>query len=363
MQGAFRLEPATPLPVDQRQALLDNPGFGRVFTDHMVTIPFQGESGWGQGIVSPYRSLSLDPAAAGLHYGQAIFEGFKAYRQLGGGIKSFRPRANAERFQASARRLAMPELPVDTFVEAADILVRQDRGWVPDGEGMSLYLRPMMIASERSLLVRPSQEYLFVLIASPSGPYFSGGVRPVSVWLCEQYVRASKGGTGEAKCAGNYGASLPAQALAEQAGCDQVVWLDPIERRWVEEMGGMNVFFVFERGGKPLLVTPRLTGTLLPGITRRSLLELCPTLGYEVEERDVSAEEWSRAVADGTMTEAFACGTAAVITPIGEVKGRSGGFVINGKAPGPIALQLRQHLLDVQYGRQPDSFDWMHAIV
>ena len=344
--------PATPERVAE---VLAKPGFGQHFTDHMVTIRWNREKGWHDAEVGPYSSLSLDPAAMVLHYGQAIFEGLKAYRQPDGSIASFRPEANAERFRSSARRMAMPELPDELFLESVRQILAVDDRWVPSAEEESLYLRPFMISTEKGLGVRPASVYLYVLIASPAGSYFAGGVRPVSVWLSTEYVRAAPGGTGAAKFAGNYAASLVAQAQAAEKGCDQVVWLDAVERRWVEEMGGMNLFFVF--GDK--VVTPELTGTLLPGITRSSLLELASDLGLSVEERRISTDEWEKATASGELTEVFACGTAAVITPVGSVKHADGAFTINGGEPGAVSTRLRGALTAIQRGTAPDPHGWM----
>ncbi|HEX7452258.1 MAG TPA: branched-chain amino acid aminotransferase, partial [Polyangiaceae bacterium] len=257
----FELKPtSTPLPAAEREKLMKDLGFGRLFTEHMVTIRYRAPDGWGTGLLSPYAPIALDPAASVLHYGQAIFEGFKAYRQPDGGIATFRPSANAQRFNNSAARLAMPALPIERFVEAADLLIRQERDWVPPNVGESLYLRPLMIATEAALGVRPAKEYLFLLFGSPSGAYFAQGVKPLTVWLSKEYVRAAPGGTGEAKCAGNYAASLIAQQQALDAGCQQVVWLDAVHKRFVEEMGGMNLFFVYRDGARSKLVTPKLTG-------------------------------------------------------------------------------------------------------
>jgi branched-chain amino acid aminotransferase len=288
--------------------------FGRTFTDHMVTIPYR-DGAWQQGELKAYGPLSLDPSASSLHYGQAIFEGFKAFSQPDGSIATFRADQNADRFNRSAARLAMPALPPELFMEAADALITLDSKWVPQNVGESLYLRPLMIATDPFLGVRPANEYLFVLFASPAGAYFPQGVKPVTVWISEDYVRAAPGGTGEAKCAGNYAASLVAQAQAQEKGCDQVVWIDAVERKYIEEMGGMNLFFVYNENGKTIIVTPQLSGTLLAGITRLSLLQIAKDLGFESEERKISIEDWRNDVASGRMTEAFACGTAAVITP------------------------------------------------
>jgi branched-chain amino acid aminotransferase len=351
-----------PITPEERIARMQSLGFGKVFTEYMVVIPYSEEGGWGRGVLRPYGPIQLDPAASVLHYGQAIFEGFKAYRQPDGHVKTFRPEANANRFNASARRLAMPEIPVELFVEAADTLISQERDWVPSAIGESLYLRPFMIATAAELGVKPSNEYLFIIIASPSGAYFAQGVKPVTVWISENYVRAAPGGTGSAKCAGNYAASLIAQKEAKEAGCDQVVWLDAVQRRYVEEMGGMNIFFVYQEAGKTVVVTPVLTGTLLPGITRLTLLELAKSMGYGAEERRISVEDWQTALKDGSMTEAFACGTAAVITPIGVVKSNHGQWVINGGEAGPVATRLRKALLDLQHGVAPDPNHWLHEV-
>lgn len=362
-ESRFDLRPsAQPLSDEQRRERMSNLGFGRVFTEHMVTIEYQDPHGWGRGALVPYGSIELDPAASVLHYGQAIFEGFKAYRQAEGGVATFRPEVNARRFASSARRLAMPELPEDLFVEAADVLIRQEQAWVPPAVGESLYLRPLMIATEAALGVRPAKRYLFLLFGSPSGAYFPKGVRPVSVWISTDYTRAAPGGTGEAKCSGNYAASLVAQQEANRQGCEQVVWLDAQERRNVEEMGGMNLFFVYSDGGTTRLVTPRLTGTLLPGVTRDSLLTLAKDLGYVVEEDTLSVERWRADVESGAMTEVFACGTAAVITPVGNVKSKAANWQIGDGETGPVAARLRAALLDIQHGRAPDPYGWMHRV-
>ena len=254
-----------------------SPGFGRVFTDHMVTITWTPDEGWHNANLRPYGPLALDPATAVFHYGQSIFEGFKAYVQPDGSIKTFRPDANGRRFQRSARRLALPELPVDDFVAAADLLIEADRAWVPAEEEKSLYLRPFMMATEAFLGVRPANHVTFMVIASPAGAYFAGGLHPVSIWLSEEYTRAAPGGTGAAKCAGNYAASLVAQQEASANGCDQVVFLDAVEKRWVEELGGMNVYFVFDDG---TLVTPPVSGTILEGVTRDAILTIAAEHGH-----------------------------------------------------------------------------------
>ncbi|MBE9500584.1 branched-chain amino acid aminotransferase [Streptomyces sp. AA1529] len=360
---AFDLEPtAEPLGTAEREAVLANPGFGRYFTDHMVTIQWTEDRGWHDARLQPYAPLEIDPANMTLHYAQSIFEGLKAYRQPDGSVKVFRPDANARRFRRSARRLAMPQLPVETFVEACDLLVGQDSAWVPGGGEASLYLRPFLFATEVGLGVRPANRYTFMVIASPAGAYFPGGVEPVSVWLSEEYVRAAPGGTGEAKCAGNYAASLVAQAEAAGHGCDQVVWLDAVERRYVEEMGGMNLYFVQGSGADARIVTPELTGTLLPGITRDSLLRIAADLGYATGEVRLTTDEWRAGNADGSISEVFACGTAAVITPVGQVKSARGEWKVGDGGAGEITMRLREALLAVQTGQAEDTHGWMHTL-
>jgi branched-chain amino acid aminotransferase len=352
--------PATP---ERLAEVLANPGFGAHFTDHMVSIRWDHEQGWHDGKVEPYRALELDPAATVLHYGQAIFEGLKAYRQPDGSIASFRPDANAARFRASARRLAMPELPDELFLESLRQLVSVDARFVPTEHEESLYLRPFMISTEATLGVnRPARQYLYTVFGSPAGSYFAGGVKPVKVWLCTEYVRAAPGGTGTAKCAGNYAAAFVAQGQAVEQGCDQVVWLDAVERRWVEEMGGMNLFFVFGSGADARVVTPELSGSLLPGIVRDSLLTLAADLGYAVEERRISTEEWQKKTESGELTEVFACGTAAVITPVGAAKHAGGEFTISDGQPGSVTMRLRQALTDIQRGVAADPHGWMQRL-
>jgi len=356
---SIELKPSShPLSDAEREEILASPGFGRHFTDHMVTVKWTEGRGWHEAQLVPYAPLSLDPANMTLHYAQTIFEGLKAYHQPDGTVATFRPEQNAERFQSSARRMAMPELPVDLFLAACDALVTQDRAWVPGSGESSLYLRPFMIATEVGLGVRPANEYLFVVIASPAGAYFPRGVQPVSVWLSEEYVRAAPGGTGTAKAGGNYAASLVAQAQAAEQGCDQVVWLDAIERRWIEEMGGMNLYFVY--GNR--IVTPELSGSLLPGITRASLLRIAEDLGYEVAEGRISVDDWREGNADGSLTEVFACGTAAVITPVGSVKSARAGWTVADGQPGEVTTKLRKALLDIQTGAAPDPYGWLHRL-
>ncbi|MCW2635428.1 MAG: branched-chain amino acid aminotransferase [Blastococcus sp.] len=346
----------------ERAEVLADPGFGRHFTDSMFVARYRAGEGWYDARLSPYGPLQLDPATATLHYAQSIFEGLKAYAQPDGSVATFRPESNAARFTRSAKRLAMPPVPEQAFLAAVDALVDADRDWVPTGPDKTLYLRPYQLAVEPFLGVRPAHEYLFLVIASPAGAYFPRGVQPVSVYLSEDYIRAAPGGTGDVKCAGNYAASLLAQEQAIEAGCDQVVWLDAEEKRYVEEMGGMNLFFVLGSGEEAELVTPELTGTLLPGITRDSLITLARERGHRVSERRFSVDEWRRGVADGSVTETFACGTAAVITPVGEVKARTGDFTVGDGTPGPITMALRKSLLDIQHGRVADTHGWLHRV-
>jgi branched-chain amino acid aminotransferase len=360
----FRVERnPNPRSADERAAILAAPGFGRHFTDHMARIDY-ADGAWGEGRVVPYGPLSLDPATTVFHYGQEIFEGLKAYRQGDGSIAAFRPDANARRFARSARRMGMAELPEELFVESIRALVEADQAWVPDRPDESLYLRPVMIATEVGLGVNsPSRTYTYLVIASPAGPYFTSGIKPVKVWLSTEYTRAAPGGTGEAKCGGNYAAAFVAQAAATARGCDQVVWLDAAEHRWVEEMGGMNLYFVYGSGSSARIVTPALTGALLPGITRDSLLTLARDLGYAAEEGKVSTDEWREGNASGAITEVFACGTAAVITPVGAVDSEHGAWTVGDGQPGPISMQLREHLVGIQTGSEPDTHGWMRTLL
>ena len=354
----FDIQP-TPNPTSDadRAAKLMDPGFGRVFTDHMSIVRYNQTKGWHDARVESRANFPLDPAAAVLHYAQEIFEGLKAYKRDDGGVNLFRPDANAKRFQSSADRMAMAPVPEAVFIEAVDQLVRIDRAWIPGGEG-SLYLRPFMVASEIFLGVKPSAEYIFAVIASPVGSYFKGGPAPVSIWVSENYTRAAIGGTGAVKCGGNYAASLRAQAEAIERGCDQVVFLDAVERRYVEELGGMNVFFVFEDGS---LLTPPL-GTILPGITRDSIIALAKDAGLRVREETYSIDQWRADAASGKLKEAFACGTAAVISPIGKVCSTSGDFQISGGVAGPVAMGMRKKLVDIQYGRTNDPHNWIKQV-
>jgi branched-chain amino acid aminotransferase len=325
----------------------------------MITIEWSRERGWFDGQLRPYGPLMLDPSTNVFHYGQAIFEGMKAYAQPDGTVATFRPEQNAERMQRSAQRMALPQLGVETFMEAVDLLVSTDRAWVPVEREKSLYLRPFMIATEAGLGVRPADEVMFVVIASPAGAYFPAGLKPVSIWLSEHYARAAPGGTGAAKAAGNYAASLIAQQEAADHGCAQVCFLDAVERKWIEELGGMNLFFVYDDGS---VVTPELSGSILAGVTRSSLLTLAEEHGHKAVERKISIDEWRTDVAAGHITEVFACGTAAVISSLDRLVWSDGEIAIR-EDVGPVAIELREALLDVQHGAAEDTHGWMHRVV
>jgi branched-chain amino acid aminotransferase len=358
--GAFPFE-ANPNPVDaaERAARLVDPGFGRVFTDHMVTIRYSDAKGWYDAKVGPRAPLTLDPATAVLHYAQEIFEGLKAYRLADGSMALFRPEQNARRFQRSAKRLAMPELPEEMFLQACKQMVQVDKDWFPPIDGGSIYLRPFMIASEVFLGVKPSAEYLFMVIASSAGNYFKSGAPAISIWVSEQYTRAARGGTGAAKCGGNYAASLVAQSEAIRQGCDQVVFLDAAEHRWVEELGGMNLFFLFDDGS---LLTPPADGTILEGITRDSVLTLARAQGLNVREERYAMDQWRADAESGRLVEVFACGTAAVVTPVGTVKSTQGDFTIGAGGAGQMTQQIRTKLVDIQRGAAVDTHGWVQRI-
>src|SRR6201993_252106 len=345
--------PATDAP---RESILASPGFGKYFTDHMVSIDYEEGQGWHNARVIPYGPIELDPSAIVLHYAQEVFEGLKAYRWADGSIVSFRAEANAARMRSSARRLAIPELPEHLFIESLRQLIAVDNAWVPRAGGEeALYLRPFVFATESGLGVRPAKRYRYLLIASPAGAYFKGGISPVTVWVSTEYVRASPGGTGAAKFGGNYAASLSAQAEAAANGCDQVVWLDAVERRFVEEMGGMNIFFVFGSGGSARLVTPELTGTILPGVTRDSLLQLATDAGFAVEERKIDVDEWQKKAAAGEITEGLACGTPRVT----HAKSAEGESAMADGEPGEVTMALRDTLTGIQRGTFADTHGWM----
>lgn len=350
-----------PLPSDRRAAALENPGFGTLFTDHMVTIDYDEGAknsvagGWHSATLGPRQPIALDPAASVLHYAQEIFEGMKAYRQPDASLALFRPEENAKRFNKSAARLAMPALPEDLFLESIRQLLSVDGEWYPSVEGGSLYIRPFMFATEAFLGVRPAKQYKFVVIASPAGNYFKSGSPAVSLWVSD-YTRAAPGGTGAAKCGGNYAASLVPTGQAFAKGHDQVLFLDAVEKKWIEELGGMNLFFVMDDGS---VVTPPLTGTILPGITRDSLITLLREEGLTVREEMYSIDQWREDAVSGKMIETMACGTAAVVTPVGKVTSEDYSFTIGSGGPGQITSKLREKLVGIQTGAVEDTHGWV----
>ena len=364
-----------PLTEADRAKVLADPGFGQYFTDHMVTIEWTADvegqnkafeageylnmvGNWSNARIEPFGPLSLSPAAAVLHYAQEIFEGLKAYRHDDGSVWTFRPYKNAARMNRSAHRMAMPQLPEEAFVKALEELLVRDSAWVPNGEGQSLYLRPFMIATEEFLGVRPARKFNFHVIASPAGNYFGGELKPVSIWVSRDFARAGEGGTGAAKFGGNYAASLAAQLQGASRGHDQVIFLDRSPEDSLEELGGMNVFFVTKDNK---LITPKLTGTILEGITRDSILQLGQDEGLDVQERSITFKEWKDGVASGEIQEVFACGTAAVITPIGQVADREEVHTTP-STDFPVATALRNRLVGIQTGHEEDTYGWMHRL-
>ncbi|PRB08520.1 branched-chain amino acid aminotransferase [Microbacterium sp. MYb64] len=335
-----------------REEILAAPGFGQHFTDHMVDLCWSDKGGWHRPRVSPYGPIELDPAAAVLHYSQEIFEGLKAYRHADGSVWTFRPDRNAARLQRSARRLALPELPTELFIESLKQLVAVDSSWVPSNPEESLYLRPFMFAKEAFLGVRAAKKVAYYLIASPAGAYFPGGVQPVNIWLSRDYARAGHGGTGAAKTGGNYASSLLPQEEAYKKGCQQVLFLDG---DYIEELGGMNLVLV-TRDNK--LITPA-SDSILEGITLASILQLAKDRGLEVEQRKLSIQEWRDGAASGEIVGAFACGTAAVVVPIGSLKADDFEIVHSGPASTELAMSLRDELTDIQYGRREDTRGWL----
>ncbi len=348
-----------PLPDAEREAILANPVFGAKLTDHQVVVVWEKDKGWHSAEVIPYGPIMMDPSAAVLHYGQEIFEGIKAYRHADGSIWTFRPEANAKRLQKSAHRMALPELPTEIFIESLRQLIAVDGAWVPEPVNeKTLYIRPFEIAAENFLGVRAAHRAEYRVIASPVGPYFTGGVKPISIWLALDSARAGKHGTGEAKTGGNYAASLLAQSEGYENGCSQVAFLDADTATYFEELGGMNLFFVYKDGH---VATPALDGTILHGITRDSVIQLLKDRGVSVEERKVSLAEVNAGLSSGEIVEVFACGTAAVITPIGEFKSRSGVLTVSSE-PGEVTVSLRQELTGIQYGTVADRHGWMHKL-
>ena len=356
----FEVKPSPhPHTLQQREAALADLRFGHAFTDHMARARWEAGRGWQDFRVEAYAPLMLDPATAVLHYAQEVFEGLKAYRHSDGSVWTFRPEANAARLSQSAQRLALPEIPEEMFLASIETLVRTDVEWVPSIPGSSLYLRPFMFASEKFIGVRPSQQVEYLVIASPVGPYFPSGFTPVSIWVERDYSRAGPGGTGAAKFGGNYAASLLPQKLAAEKGCDQVCFLDAATGSKIEELGGMNTFFVTADGA---LHTPELSGSILHGITRSSIIEFARAQGREVHEREITLQEVREGVSGGDIVEVFACGTAAVVTPIGLLKGDGFEIHINNGEPGPVTQDMFTRITDIQYGRVADEFGWMHRL-
>lgn len=349
-----------PAPAEQRERILTDPGFGRYFTDHMVTVEWTPDEGWHGHRIGPLAPFTLHPGAAVLHYAQEILEGLKAYRHADDSIWLFRPELNARRFALSAERMVLPELDEETFIESLGALVRTEEAWVPPyGGEQSLYLRPFMIGTEPFLGVRAARAVTYAVLACPAGAYFPDGVTGVKLWVSTRYSRASIGGTGAAKFGGNYAASLRPAVEAAEHGCEQVLYLGGENRRNIDESGTMNVFLVTADGQ---LLTPTL-GTILDGVTRDSLMTLAPEHGLEAGERELSLDEVREGLADGTFTEVFAAGTAAVITPIVELRGAGFETVIGDGKPGPVTQRLREHLLDIQYGRAADAHGWMRRVM
>lgn len=329
-------------------------GFGKIFTDHFFTMQYHENRGWYDPTVEPYRNLELDPTAMCLHYGQEIFEGMKAYRGDNGAIYLFRPRDNIARMNVSAERLCMPVLDPDVFMEGMVELILLDRDWIPHGEGTSMYIRPTMIATEAALGVHPANAYLFFIVLGPVGAYYPEGFSPTKIYVSEEYVRSVRGGVGYCKAAGNYAASLYASRLAHDMGYTQVLWLDAIERRYVEEVGTSNIFFVI----KDELITPPLTGALLGGITRDSVIHIAKHWGIPVAERLISMDEIMSAEANGSLQEVFASGTAAIVSPVGHIFYQGKEHTINGGKTGVLTEKLYNEILQIQYGRKEDPFGW-----
>lgn len=346
---------------DERATILAEPGFGRHYTDFMVHARWTEQNGWGEAEVIPFGPVQLSPAAAVLHYGQEIFEGLKAFRHADGSVWTFRPERNAERMQRSARRLALPELPVEDFLASLTAAVAADEPWVPEATSEeSLYLRPFMFASEEFLGVRASHCVDYYVISSPAGPYFPRGVQPLVVWISDEYARAGAGGTGAAKCGGNYASSLLAKREAAENGADEVMFLDSETHSSIDELSGMNVFAVTADGR---LLTPSLTGSILEGVTRDSILRLAADRGLDVVEQQLVMSEVLGQIDRGEITEMFAAGTAAVINPIGELRARGGSWTVGDGGSGEITLALRTELTDIQYGRTPDRHGWLTRLV
>ena len=332
--------------------------FGKTFSDHMFIMDYASGKGWQAPRIVPYQDLQMDPAAMVLHYGQGIFEGLKAYRSGDGRILLFRPEQNCERFNRSARRMCMPEIDTAFQLEALEALLRLDVDWIPHSVGSSLYIRPTMIASEAALGVRPAKEYIYFLITGPVAAYYAEGFNPVKIYVSDEFVRAVRGGVGEAKTMANYAASLYAAEVAKKKGFTQVLWLDGIERRYVEEVGTMNIFFRVEDE----LVTPALTGSILPGVTRDSVIQLARHWGIPVTERAITIDEVVEKIQNGTMKEIFGTGTAAVISPVGEITYRGENFQVGDGDVGEWSQRLYDEIVAIQYGEKPDPFGWVREV-
>ena len=330
-------------------------GFGKIFTDHMFVMDYTEGKGWHDARVIPFQDLVMSPAAMVFHYGQEMFEGLKAYKGVDGDIRLFRPDMNAKRTNDTNDRLCIPRIPVEDFVEAVKAVVKVDADWIPTEEGTSLYIRPFIIATDEFLGVAPSKTYKFIIILSPSGAYYESGLAPVGIWIEDEYVRAVKGGMGFAKTGGNYAASLIAQVKAHDDGYSQVLWLDGVERKYIEEVGAMNIFFKID--GK--VVTPMLNGSILPGVTRNSVIAVCKKLGYEVEERRISVEELLDAQKSGKLEECFGTGTAAVISPVGKLRYKDDVMTINNNEIGPLSQKLYDTITGLQWGKIEDTYGFI----
>ncbi len=328
--------------------------FGHVFTDHMFVMNYTEGQGWHDARIVPFQNISLSPAAMVYHYGQEMFEGMKAYKGANGEVFLFRPDMNAKRTNDTNTRLCIPHIPEEDFVQAVSEVVKVDQDWIPTDEGTSLYIRPFIIATDEFLGVAPSKTYLFIIILSPSGAYYASGLAPVGIWIEDEYVRAVKGGMGFAKTGGNYAASLIAQVKAHDGGYSQVLWLDGVERKYIEEVGAMNIFFKIK--GK--VVTPALNGSILPGVTRNSVIAVCKHWGYEVEERKVSVDELVTAAQNGDLEEVWGTGTAAVVSPVGKLRYKDDVMSIGGGNIGELTQKLYDEITGIQWGKKDDPFGW-----
>ena len=334
-------------------------GFGNIFTDHFFNVKYKEGKGWYDAVIEPYRSLKLDPTAMCLHYGQEIFEGLKAYRGPKSEIYLFRPQENIKRMNSSAERLCMPPMEENLFMEAMKKLIILEKDWIPHGAGTSMYIRPTMIATEAALGVHPASEYLFFIVVGPVGAYYPQGFSPTKMYVSEEYVRAVRGGIGHVKAAGNYAASLYASRIATNMGYTQVLWLDSVEKKYVEEVGTSNIFFLLGEE----LITPPLAGSILPGVTRNSVIALARHLQTKVVERPISIDEVITASQNGSLKEAFASGTAAVVSPVGQIHFRGKEYLINGGKTGILAEKLYNEILQIQYGLKEDPFGWRVKIL